>query len=754
MEFDIMKAEADTQKQVRDQAEWLRRLADPATVVEAAQALWAMETHVAESRTLVQKSREHPDEDDAQRTEVFMPAMAILKDELDTLIPAWITRFDEQLRTMQQDRDRFCGAVAAGESFPAIDFGNICAVGQLQKALQSARERIDPHLGPIIKGLATLDRDHEEHLWAALEYAGPAVKDAVPRLLDELRDRGISRWPSHLAQALANASQFDDGVLVALCDILSRGDADARIAAMHVLGTIGPAARPAAGQLLQFRNGSEAERCGMIHALASQGTPTPEFLDVLEGAMRDENGYVRRSAANALGRLTPDPTRFVTLLIEACDWAEYLHDESLPEAAAWALGQYGARALAAVPRLRQFIEGPIKGRTLRADLVCEQLERISPSAAVPSLGGVRMRTEPLAENDPLFAVRWQDKQCYIDRQGQLVIQTRFSSGEPFSEGRAIVHDDSGRTFVIDRQGHDVFQSDWNEIRSFSEGLAAVRKDARWGFVDREGRVAIEPQFDSVTPFAEGFAGFAVGRTEERLRSGITRARYGRRGFIDRSGNVVIPAEWPDACSFRLGRAVVCTGGTLKPNPLLDGRELLSDRKYGYIDRMGRLLIPGDYDSAHSFSEGLAVMQYGRDICRARCGYIDVNGKQMIPPNWTWASWFKNGLALVHRRGRKWRGVSLVINRAGQVVLQLPYPIVEPFSEGLAAASSGEAFGFIDIEGHWAIEPQFDQIKPFQDGLAEVQRGDFYGLIDKSGSFVWGPTTEGSVYRVIDSEWTS
>ena len=85
----------------------------------------------------------------------------------------------------------------------------------------------------------------------------------------------------------------------------------------------------------------------------------------------------------------------------------------------------------------------------------------------------------------------------------------------------------------------------------------------------------------------------------------------------------------------------------------------------------------------------------------------------------------------------------MINPAGRVVLEAPYRILEPFSEGLAAAWSGEAFGFIDIEGRWAIEPQFDQVEPFEDGLAEVQRGDWFGLIDDTGEFAWGPTIEGA-----------
>ena len=388
-----------------------------------------------------------------------------------------------------------------------------------------------------------------------------------------------------------------------------------RNAAIEVLGTIGPAARPAAGQLLALGDGDEFERCRMIWALSQQGEPTAEFLAVLDAAIRDENGYVRRSAVHAIGELTPDPTRWLPELIVACDWADDLHDESLPEAAVTALGRYGPLAHARLPRLRRFIEGPIKGRTVAPALVQAAIGRIATGSAASADAPIPQRpAEPVAAAEPLFAVRHHDKLCYIDRLGRIVLQTRFSWGGPFRNGRAIVRNDAWRATIIDREARTVFQSDWDDIRPFSEGLAAVRKNGKWGFVDREGEVVIEPQYDSVTAFAEGLAGFELGATQVSLSNGISWTCPGRRGFIDHSGSVVIPAEWIDASPFHEGLAVVCTGGTMKPNAILGGRELLSNRKYGYLDRTGRLLISGEFDIAHSFSDGKAVVQIG-DGCR-------------------------------------------------------------------------------------------------------------------------------------------
>lgn len=63
-----------------------------------------------------------------------------------------------------------------------------------------------------------------------------------------------------------------------------------------------------------------------------------------------------------------------------------------------------------------------------------------------------------------------------------------------------------------------------------------------------------------------------------------------------------------------------------------------------------------------------------------------------------------------------------------------------------------AFGYIDLESRMAIEPQFDDCMPFRDGLAAVQRGNWFAMVDRAGRFVWGPTMEGGVSRVIKSEW--
>src|SRR5205085_2722554 len=142
----------------------------------------------------------------------------------------------------------------------------------------------------------------------------------------------------------------------------------------------------------------------------------------IEFGMNDASGYVRRAAASALGLLRAEPGRFVPQLVAACDYEEYLHDESLPDAAVRALGAYGPAARAAAPRLRLFLEGPIKGRTVSARRVREALGRITgagEAAEVDEGAPVRKRAAaaPVAVDEPLFAVTYRGRRCYVDREG-------------------------------------------------------------------------------------------------------------------------------------------------------------------------------------------------------------------------------------------------------------------------------------------------------------------------------------------------
>ena len=120
---------------------------------------------------------------------------------------------------------------------------------------------------------------------------------------------------------------------------------------------------------------------------------------------------------------------------------------------------------------------------------------------------------------------WVRKRAvFIDRRGQIRISRDFDEATPFSEERALVRQ-GGKIGYIDTQGKVVIEPRFSYGRSFSEGLAAVQYDNRGkvGFVDRLGNWVVEPRFSRTARF---WGGLCRVETEHSV------------GYIDEAGDLV------------------------------------------------------------------------------------------------------------------------------------------------------------------------------------------------------------------------
>jgi hypothetical protein len=77
--------------------------------------------------------------------------------------------------------------------------------------------------------------------------------------------------------------------------------------------------------------------------------------------------------------------------------------------------------------------------------------------------------------------------------------------------------------------------------TFSEGLAPVVFGEKHGYIDKTGKVVIQPQYESATDFSEGLAHVKVN---------------GKWAYIDRTGAMVIEPRYVSARKFSDGRAAV------------------------------------------------------------------------------------------------------------------------------------------------------------------------------------------------------
>ena len=100
-------------------------------------------------------------------------------------------------------------------------------------------------------------------------------------------------------------------------------------------------------------------------------------------------------------------------------------------------------------------------------------------------------------------------------------------------------------------------------------------------------------------------------------------------------------------------------------------------KYGFVDRVGRAVIPLKYDFAFPFNDGIAGVEIN-----SKCGYINKAGTEIIPLKYDFLSPFHKGLAVAELNGKYG-----VIDRTGKEVVPLKYKDNLSVSERFAKLDS-------------------------------------------------------------------
>ena len=129
----------------------------------------------------------------------------------------------------------------------------------------------------------------------------------------------------------------------------------------------------------------------------------------------------------------------------------------------------------------------------------------------------------------------------------------------------------------------------------------------------------------------------------------------------------------------------------------------SNKKWGFVDETGVLIIPYKYEQVDGFSEGLAAVKL-----KGKWGFIDKNDKVVIPFKFAIATNFYEGVAPVMRGNGKWG----FIDKSSTVVLPIKYA---SYREAAEAAEAAIAIGI-----YQGLDPEMLKRK---------------GIIDETGTVV-------------------
>jgi hypothetical protein len=150
------------------------------------------------------------------------------------------------------------------------------------------------------------------------------------------------------------------------------------------------------------------------------------------------------------------------------------------------------------------------------------------------------------------------KYGFINTKGEIVIPCEYSDAESFSQGLAAVELTEGDHPVwgyIDIEGKSVIQPVFYKASPFSEDIAFVnrkekRKDDDWVAIDKSGNVLFSFP-NGVEP--KGVYHDGLAKVLERDKSAKCEKMY---GYMDKEGKIAIPLKFEDADDFENGIAHV------------------------------------------------------------------------------------------------------------------------------------------------------------------------------------------------------
>lgn len=270
---------------------------------------------------------------------------------------------------------------------------------------------------------------------------------------------------------------------------------------------------------------------------------------------------------------------------------------------------------------------------------------------------------------------------FINHQGEFINNTYYDYALDFKEEYAAVVKNN-RWGFISKNGKLVIDYFFQKIFSFQEGFCAAQLNDKWGFIDKKGNWSIEPVYDSVQSFNHRLA---------------VVEKAGCHFIINRSGDII--TETPKSYPWVVVKSenIILYGTTCGD---------IGQRNYGFMDIGGNIktdpvfFIEDEYFfDLYDFSEGLLIVSNEEE----EYGYLDSMGDLVIPCQFEEASPFENGYAVVTKDG-----VQYLLDKEGSL---LENKIHEnsyfdealDFNEGLAAARFGAKWGFINEQNEVVID---------------------------------------------------
>lgn len=243
-----------------------------------------------------------------------------------------------------------------------------------------------------------------------------------------------------------------------------------------------------------------------------------------------------------------------------------------------------------------------------------------------------------------------------------------------------------------KKGYDVF-------KPANEGLFSVRKGGKWGYTDSAGTVKVELKYDFTGDFSEGIAIAQQG--EKFVALDVT----GKELFTYDKGILI--------GEFHNG--LILAKNINKAEPAFYKRD-----SYGFVNKQGEYAIRPSFKNATNFFEGYAIIK------------DSINKFHFMATDGKYISETSNWEIPVECCTEYLGPVENIIQKGGLFKVQRKYSLKANQMKDKESFQYNVKFGFINAEGKYVVECEYDSTGRFEGGFCKVVLDRKAGLINAQG----------------------
>jgi len=472
------------------------------------------------------------------------------------------------------------------------------------------------------------------------------------------------------------------------------------------------------------------DEIGVFRGDLAKGLPLPEFLPGLTGAkivkwMKAEGEEVKKDEPLAQVELK-EPSIPVTVPVHGM-----LTKIEVPAGGAAipgaSLGQVRVLGKVDLFAEKQF------------DVKCPSFGPNSGSATV--VRWLKLEGDGVSKGEKVAEIRPSQAMAAVLSPGTgTLVKIEVPEGGEAATGQVIARMGVGRVpvrqgrdwFFVDERGNRVTPNRFDQVGLVQGGMAPVRTGDQWGFVDGEGKPIDQANYDAAR---EAWGGLAAVRKKDR---------WGFVAYQEGALKNAVPPRFLQAKDFSEGLAAVEESDDAPVDEQAETKlfEEAEEAKkpagpaaWGYIIPSGKLLIALQFAEAGDFLNGrAAVRPLGEGA-----PWVLIDSKGKVRSSGLYAALVPLGEKRVAWKREKGWGVMNHQEKALEISPDGPEGLlaIGPFGSGRAPARGGNGrWGYLDVEGTWAIPPKFERAGIFRDGLAPAKEsGQKWGFLKPDGS--WG-----------------